>query len=77
MSYADRGWTWFLTNKRPKLSRTRAENSFHFTVNMIKMSDTEDGLTAETGLTINSFTCNWIIIYPTSHHDELPLYRQK
>ena len=41
-----------------------------------KFSVTEDGLTAETSLTINSFKWNWRIIYPKSHHDELPIYRR-
>ena len=34
-----------------------------------KLSFTEDGLTAETGLTIKCFSWNWLIIYPTFHHD--------
>ena len=41
------------------------------------VSVTEDGLTAETELTIRVLLSNWHIIYPTSYHDELPLYRQK
>ena len=43
----------------------------------LKLSVTEDGLTAETGLAIKGFKGNWHIIYPSSHHDELPLYRRK
>ena len=43
---------------------------------MRKLSVSEDGLTAETGLTIKNFLCNWLIIYARHHHDELPLYRQ-
>ena len=35
----------------------------------------EDGLTAETGLTIKILLWNRHIIHPTSHHDEFPLYR--
>ena len=38
---------------------------------------TEDGLVAETGLTLSNFLWNWQIIYLTSHHDEFLLYRQK
>ena len=38
---------------------------------------TEEGLKAETDLTIKLLLRNWIIVYPTSHNDELPLYRQK
>ena len=44
------------------------------------MSVTVDGLTAETGVTIKAkqtFMWNWHIIYPISHHDELPLYQRK
>ena len=43
----------------------------------IKLSVTEDSLAAETGLKIKTLLWDWQIIYPTSHHDELPLYRRK
>ena len=36
----------------------------------LQLSVTED-------LTINFLVWNWHIIYPTSHHDELQLYRRK
>ena len=35
----------------------------------------EDGLTAETGLTIKILMWNEHIIYPTSQHDQFPLYQ--
>ena len=41
----------------------------------LKSLVTEDGLTDETGLTINIFFLSWHIINPTSHQDEFPLYR--
>ena len=41
------------------------------------MSVTEDGLTAETGLTIKRFKLNGHMIYPTSHLYELPPHRRK
>ena len=37
----------------------------------LKLSVTEDGLTAETGLTI---VLSGIGAFPMSHNDELPLY---
>ena len=43
----------------------------------LKLSVTEDNLTAETELIIKHLLCNWNITNPTSHHDELPPYRQK
>ena len=43
----------------------------------LKLAVTEDGQTAKTGLTIKIYLWNWHIIYPTSHHDEFPLYRRK
>ena len=43
----------------------------------LKLSVTEDGLRSETGLTIQILPCNWHIIYPSAHHDELPQYRRK
>ena len=39
----------------------------------LKLPVTEDGLTAETGIIIRSFTWNRCIIYPTSHHYKPPL----
>ena len=42
-----------------------------------QVSVTENGLTAETGKTINILQWNWHKIHPTSHHDALPQYRRK
>ena len=42
----------------------------------LKLSVTEDGLTAEIGLAIKSFKWKWHIIYAMSYH-ELPPYRRK
>ena len=44
---------------------------------LLKLSVTEDDLTAETGLTIKILLLNWHIINPAFYHDELPLYRWK
>ena len=43
----------------------------------LKLSVTEDGLTAEPGLTIQILLWNWHIFYPKFHHFGLPLYRRK
>ena len=44
----------------------------------LKLSVNEDGLTAETGLTIKKKKqWNWHISHPKCHHDGLPLYRRK
>ena len=43
----------------------------------LKLSVTEDGLTAKTSLTIPIFHWNWRIINPSSHHYVLPLYERK
>ena len=40
----------------------------------LKLSVTEDGLTAETGPTIKFLLWNHHIVYPTFHHNELLLY---
>ena len=42
----------------------------------LKLSVTEDGLTAETGLPIKILLCMHII-NPISHHDELPHCHRK
>ena len=46
---------------------------------MIPLSQvvTEDVMKAETGLTIKICMWNWHFFYPTSNHDELPLYLRK
>ena len=43
----------------------------------LKLSITEDGLTAETSLTINFVLWNRNIYNPTSPHDEVKLRRRK